>query len=304
MLSTHRLSLLVAFARHGSIAAAAEALGYTPSAVSQQLVRLEQEAGVGLLDRSARSAELTDAGRLLAEHAQLILAAAEDAEAALAAQAGVISGEVRVAALPSAALAFAPLLVRQLRRHRQLRLVFVEAVGPAGVAAVRERVADIALVERWAGAPAADPALFTQHLVHDPLELAVPRRHWLANPDAPVDLGELVDESWIIAPPGEPSRAGVERLMAPYGGVPAGAWEFEGQSVILSLVAHGAGIAAVPALTARVGTAGVVRRAIPGAPVAREIDAVARTSTLARPAVAATLAALRSAAQQLLLPTP
>lgn len=73
MLDSHRLRLLKEFAERGTIVAAATALGYTPSAVSQQLAALEREAGVALLDRTARAAELTDAGRRLAAHAERIL---------------------------------------------------------------------------------------------------------------------------------------------------------------------------------------------------------------------------------------
>src|ERR1035441_2765998 len=84
MLDTHRLRLLKEFAERGTIVAAATALGYTPSAVSQQLATLEREAGGALLDRTARTAELTDAGRRLAGHAERILALVEEAEADLA----------------------------------------------------------------------------------------------------------------------------------------------------------------------------------------------------------------------------
>ena len=86
MLDLHRLRLLQEFAARGSIAAAASALGYTPSAVSQQLAALEREAGLALLDRSARRATLTDAGRRLAAHAERILSMVEEAETALSAQ--------------------------------------------------------------------------------------------------------------------------------------------------------------------------------------------------------------------------
>jgi DNA-binding transcriptional LysR family regulator len=74
MLDLHRLRLLKEFAARGTIARTASVLGYTPSAVSQQLAALEREAGTALLDRSARRAELTDAGRRLAGHAERILA--------------------------------------------------------------------------------------------------------------------------------------------------------------------------------------------------------------------------------------
>ena len=92
MLDLHRLRLLKEFAARGTIAATAAAMGYTPSAVSQQLAALEREAGMALLDRTARSAELTDAGLRLAAHAERILAQVEEAEADLSAAAREPSG--------------------------------------------------------------------------------------------------------------------------------------------------------------------------------------------------------------------
>ena len=108
MLDLHRLRLLREFAARGSIARTAAVLGYTPSAVSQQLAALEREAGTALLDRSARRAELTDAGRRLAGHAERILAMVEEAETDLSGQAREPAGRVVATAFPSAAVAFAP----------------------------------------------------------------------------------------------------------------------------------------------------------------------------------------------------
>src|ERR1700759_3445790 len=92
MLDLHRLRLLAEFAARGSIARTAAVLGYTSSAVSQQLAVLEREAGTPLLDRSARRAELTDAGRRLAAHAERILAMVEEAENDLSAEADEPAG--------------------------------------------------------------------------------------------------------------------------------------------------------------------------------------------------------------------
>ncbi|HYX58211.1 MAG TPA: LysR family transcriptional regulator, partial [Streptosporangiaceae bacterium] len=114
MLDLHRLRLLQEFAARGSIARTAAVLGYTPSAVSQQLAALEREAGTALLDRSARRAELTDAGRRLAGHAERILAMVEEAETDLSAGAAEPAGRVVATAFPSAAVAFAPALARSL----------------------------------------------------------------------------------------------------------------------------------------------------------------------------------------------
>src|SRR3954468_13703983 len=110
MLDVRRLRLLREFAERGSIAATAKALGYTASAVSQQLAVLEREIGTALLDRTARSAELTDAGRRLAGHAERILAMVEEAETDLSAEATEPAGRVVATAFPSAAVAFAPAL--------------------------------------------------------------------------------------------------------------------------------------------------------------------------------------------------
>src|SRR6202035_3995764 len=117
MLDLRRLRLLKEFAERGTITAPAAPLAYTPSAVSQQLAALEREAGTALLDRTARSAGLTDAGRRLARHTERILAMVEEAEADLSAHAAEPSGRVVVTAFPSAAVAFAPALARSLRAH-------------------------------------------------------------------------------------------------------------------------------------------------------------------------------------------
>ena len=116
MLDLHRLRLLTEFAARGSIAKTAAVLGYTSSAVSQQLAALEREAGTALLDRTARRAELTDAGRRLAGHAERILAMVEEAETDLSARATEPAGRVVATAFPSAAVAFAPALARSLRK--------------------------------------------------------------------------------------------------------------------------------------------------------------------------------------------
>src|SRR5260370_15678684 len=108
MLDLRRLRLLKDFAERGTITATAAALGYTPSAVSQQLAALEREAGVILLDRTARSAELTDAGVRLAEHAERILAQVGEAEADLSAQEREPTRPGSVAAVPPPAAAFSP----------------------------------------------------------------------------------------------------------------------------------------------------------------------------------------------------
>ena len=250
MLDLHRLRLLKEFADRGSIAAVAAALGYTPSAVSQQLASLEREAGAALLDRTARSAELTDTGRRLAGHAEHILAAVEAAEADVSAQTEEPAGRVVVTAFPTAAVAFAPTLARSLRAHRGLSLLLRQTRPGEGLRQVRSGEVDIALVDDWTGRlPEREAGVLRfYHLLRDPLVLVVPPGHPMADPAEPVDLRRLREEAWMAAPAGEPSRQAVDLLLAGVGGAPPVPWEFEGLGTILALVARGIGIAAIPAL--------------------------------------------------------
>src|SRR6201981_3025507 len=158
MLDIRRLRMLHEFATRGSIARTADALGYTPSAVSQQLAVLAREAGAQVLERTARSAGLTDAGRRLAIHAERILAMVEEAEADLSAQAAQPSGRVVVTAFPSAAVAFAPALARSLRAHPKLSLLLRQSSPAEGLQLVRSGEVEVAIVDDWTGRMSADLA--------------------------------------------------------------------------------------------------------------------------------------------------
>jgi DNA-binding transcriptional LysR family regulator len=299
MLDTHRLRVLREFAERGTIAATAAALGYTPSAVSQQLAALEREAGAILLDRTARAAELTDAGRRLVDHAERILALIEAAEADLSAARP--TGRVTVTAFPTAAVAFGPALVRRVRANPGMSLLLRETQRrEEGLRLVRTGEADVALVADWTGRlPSSESGVLRFFpLLRDPVVLVVPRGHPAADGSRPVDLDRLRDEPWLAAPAGEPSRQAVERLLAGTGGMPTAPWEFEGLSTVLSLVARGIGIAAVPRLTLVVGDRRVAVRDLPGDGPARQVYAVARGSSVRRPSVAVILAALEAAAER------
>ena len=319
--------MLHEFAARGSIARTAEALGYTPSAVSQQLAVLEKEAGTPLLDRTARSAGLTDAGKRLAIHAERILAMVEAAEADLSAQAAEPSGRVVVAAFPSAAVAFAPALARSLRAHPKLSLLLREADPAEGLQLVRSGEVEAAIVDDWtgrlsalvasppghasmdgagvgdgdsAGADHGQGVLSYYHLVRDPLVLVVARDHPAANPDLPVDLRALRNEPWLAAPSGEPSRQATDRLLAAVGLTPPVPSEFEGLGTVANLVARGLGIAIMPRLAVGAYERRLVVRELPaGLDLARDVFAVARTASVARPSVAVILSALRGAARSI-----
>ena len=318
--------MLHEFAVRGSIARTADALGYTPSAVSQQLAALEREAGMALLDRTARSAGLTDAGRRLARHAERILAMVEEAEADLSAHGSEPSGRVVVTAFPSAAVAFAPALARSLRAHPRLTLLLRQSSPPEGLQLVRSGEVEVAIIDDWTGRvpssldsadsnhgsdsgssshdsgngshDAGNGVLTHYHLLRDPLVLVVERGHPAADPASPVDLRALRNEPWLAAPVGEPSREALDRLLAAVGVTPPVPSEFEGLGTVATLVARGLGIAIMPRLAVGGFERRLVVRELPaGLDLARDIYAVARTASVARPSVAVIITALRGAAK-------
>ena len=154
MLDPRRLAVLREFAAQGTIAGAAEALAFTPSAVSQQLAQLQREAGVELFRKVGRRLELTDAGRTLVARADELLAHVEQIEAELAAQAGELRGTVRVAAFQTAALALViPALERLADAHPRLRVELAEAEAEESLPMLARGGLDVAIAEEYEHAP-------------------------------------------------------------------------------------------------------------------------------------------------------
>jgi DNA-binding transcriptional LysR family regulator len=231
-----RLETFVEVVRCGTFARAAEALSFTPSAVSQQMAKLEAEVGVPLLDGSRRP---TEAGRLLHEHAVGILAAVARAQAGLEALQADQVKRLRLAACPQAAAAVLPRALRILRRRLPGAELIVEEDAAVRAAVLEGRV-DIGV---WA-APAGrdeDPAIVETVLVREPLAVAIAADHPLARFDC-------LDDAMLAATPrvgGPQSR--VTSLPAQ-----------------LAMAAAGEGYALVPALATMPG--GVVLRPLSGAP--------------------------------------
>lgn len=147
MLDVRRMKVLREVAARGSFSAAAAALSFTQSAVSQQVAALEREAGTTLLDRGSRGVRLTEAGRALVSHADAILARIEDAEEELAALAGLRGGRLRIASFQSAGATLVPRAVKAFHdRHPAVELGMVEAEPEEAQARLRSGDIDLALV--------------------------------------------------------------------------------------------------------------------------------------------------------------
>jgi DNA-binding transcriptional LysR family regulator len=172
-----RLETFVEVIRRGTFAGAAEALSFTPSAVSQQMARLEGEAGAPLLVRAAGGVELTEAGRLLHDHALGIVAAVAEARAGLDALRGEQVRRLRIGVCPVAAAAVLPPALRLLRRRLPAAELVLEEDTAAGV---REALLAGRLeAGAWAG-PAGPEQAGETVLMRAPSLVALPERHPLA----------------------------------------------------------------------------------------------------------------------------
>src|SRR5215216_912092 len=165
MLELRRLRLLRELHERGTVAAVAEALQFTPSAVSQQLAMLEREAGVRLLERAGRGVRLTDAALVLVEHAEALLERAALAEADLAAAAGTVAGRARIAGFQSVALRLAMPAMAALAEAEPETALPALAIGDV----------DLVLGDEWQHQPLSLPAgLVRRPLLDDPVHLLLP----------------------------------------------------------------------------------------------------------------------------------
>ncbi|MEV7319532.1 LysR family transcriptional regulator [Streptomyces sp. NPDC093970] len=296
MLNLERLRTLDALARHGSVSGAAEALHVTTSAVSQQMGKLEREVDQQLLARNGRGVRLTDAGRLLAEHAGRILSQVELAQSDLEAHRGQVVGELRVAAFPTAARGLFPAALAALRsRHPALRVRSGELEPENGVAGVVRGDLDLAVVLDWYNKPMPLPeGLVKAPLLDDPAEVALPVGHRLAGRDE-VDLGEFAGDEWITWGEGEFCHEWLMFTLRSRGVEPLIGHRAAETHTQLNLVAAGLGVCIAPLLGRRPVPEGIVTVPLKQR-VRRHVYVVWRADADRRPSIRAAVQALRDAA--------
>ncbi|MEV6350872.1 LysR family transcriptional regulator [Actinoplanes sp. NPDC051851] len=194
-----RLRFLREFEERGTLGAVATALGYSPSAVSQQLTVLEKEAGARLFEKAGRGVRLTDAGHLLAGHARILLAAAEAASADLAALNDEVRGTVRVAGVQSAARRLlVPAVARMMADHSGVRLEVLEVELEQALPELRLSAVDLVISDEYDGHPRPRPDGLRFEVVHEePMRLILPVAHPLAASGDPVPIAALRNEAWI-----------------------------------------------------------------------------------------------------------
>ncbi|RFU83785.1 LysR family transcriptional regulator [Streptomyces triticagri] len=297
MLNLERLRTLDALARHGSVSGAAAGLHVTTSAVSQQMTKLEREVGQQLLVKNGRGVRLTDAGRLLAEHAERILSQVELARSDLEAQRGRAVGELRMAAFPTAARGLFPTALAALRvAHPGLRVRSQEMEPEDGARAVVRGDIDLAVVLDWYNKPLPVPdGLAKAALLDDPADVALPAAHPLAG-RSEARLEEFGDDEWISWPAGEYCHDWLMFTLRAKDIEPRIAHAAGEHHTQLALVEAGLGVCVAPRLGRGPLPAGV--RVVPlRRGMSRQIYAVWRADADRRPSIRAAVEALRTAGE-------
>jgi DNA-binding transcriptional LysR family regulator len=298
MLNVTRLRVLTEVAYRESFSAAAEALAYSQSAVSQQIARLEAETGTKLLERHARGVTLTAAGQTLVGHAQGILARLEAAEMALSAIAGLRGGRLRMASFPTAGATLMPLAIANFRAsHPDVELTLTEGEPQEIVPRLRAGELDLALLFEFAGERALEGDLTGVNLLADPMYLALPAEHPLAERDG-LRLADLALDAWVQTSRSSPCARHVVRCCHAAGFEPNVAFESDDYQTVQGLVAAGVGVALIPELALSVVRQDIVIRALsPGPPIRQVIAAMPAAARLV-PAAPAMLGVLQALARE------
>ncbi|MFI6938886.1 LysR family transcriptional regulator [Streptomyces sp. NPDC050418] len=250
-----RLAALVAVAEAGSITRAAQRLGYTAPALSQQLAKLEREAGTALLVRHHRGARLTAAGELLVARARRVLDELDRARHELAQLTGLSGGRLRIGTFPTAGIHLLPPALSAFRRaHPDVELAVADFEPPAGVTAVADGEVDLALTHTY---EPADPeplprSVRAEVLLVEELVLVTAPGHVLAAGADRLPLADLAGQPLISMAPDHPRRRGVEAALAAAGAAPSVVMETPVYAVVCALASAGLGVAVVPEMVARI----------------------------------------------------
>jgi molybdate transport repressor ModE-like protein len=297
MLDVRRMRVLREVAQRGSFSAAAEALSFTQSAVSQQIAALEREAGATLVERSARGVRLTEAGEAVVRHTEAILARLAEAEAELEAIAGLRGGRLRSAAFESAGSTLMPLAIAAFReRHPAVELSMTLLEPEESLPQLRAGELDLALTFDSHGGANVD-GIALQHLIDDPMYLVVPRDHPLAH-KRNLRLADLADEAWIGGPADCECNRLIRRTCAAAGYDPRIAFETDDYTAVQGFVAAGVGVSLIAELGLRTVRDDIVVRSLGRETPVRHIYAATLAEGYRSPATQAMLEILREVAER------
>ncbi|MHB1234562.1 MAG: LysR family transcriptional regulator [Microbacteriaceae bacterium] len=302
MLDIRRLRLLRELQIRGTLAAVAEALNYTPSAVSQQLALLEREAGIPLLRKSGRRVQLTAQAEILVGHTTILLDRLEQAEAEMAASLTSVGGTVRLAVFQSALLALLPEALSMLNReYPDLRVEVTQREPESALFETWSRDFDLVMAEQYPGHAAPRlPDLDREAIASDTLRLAIPPSGEGARIRS---IAEAEHLPWVMEPPGTASRHWAEQLCRQAGFEPDVRFETPDLHSQIRLIESGNAVAILPDLIWTGRHPPVALIALPGDPHRTVFTSVRRASRN-RPAILACRQVLGRVAQRLVADRP
>lgn len=292
MLDFKRLTLLRELQLRGSIAATARTLGISPSAVSQQLSKLESEAGLPLLEQVGRNIQLTPAARQLVSRVDEAVGVLETAAAELEGRRSRVQGVIRFVAFGTFARSFLPAALQQMSQvHPDVVVEFTQLEPAEALDAVASRRADVAMVDEFTHVPRrADSGFMRTLITNDRMDIYLPHQV--------TDVSGLARLNWVFEPRGTDAYAWSHRFCMELGFEPRVLYDSPDPRLHYELVAAGVAAAFLPRMVFEGLEPERVLRWIPPEAAQRQamfrqIYAVGRRGSQLRPATKGFLQVLR-----------
>ncbi|TCP50973.1 LysR family transcriptional regulator [Tamaricihabitans halophyticus] len=297
-LAIHRLRMLQALARYGTITGAAAALHYTASGVSQQLALLEKEVGAPLFERVGRRIRFTELGRILGKHAEDILAAEERAKAALEQARGALTAQLRIGVFATAAVGLLPRILDDLAlTYPAIEVTTTETDPEEAPVAVRNGELDLGFTIDYMDAPMPwDAGQFRTVVAVERFHMAAPRADFPVG--EAVRLADLANLQWVIAGPKSRFGRAVRAACHREGFEPRVAHQIEEQATAMAMVGSRLGITLVSDLAVPLRPDGVDIIAL-SENLSRKVVLISRATAPHRPALEAFIESARTASAQL-----
>jgi DNA-binding transcriptional LysR family regulator len=299
MLDVRRMKVLREVAARGSFSAAAEALSFTQSAISQQVAALERETGTKLVERGPRGIRLTQAGEVVVKHADAVLARLSCAEEELQALAGLKGGKLAMSTFQSAGATLLPRAISAFAaRYPDVELGLITAEPDEASQLLRAGELDLAVVYGFdSNGDGLDETLDAVPLIEDRYELLLACDHPLAEKSR-IRMADLADERWVNSTGASGCRQIVLRACANAGFEPRVAFETDEILAIQALVANGMGVALLPQLALNAVHPGVAVRPLAGEAPMRWVFATRLGDAFRSPATGAMLQLLVDMAEE------
>ncbi|MCJ9690541.1 LysR substrate-binding domain-containing protein [Rhizobium sp. PRIMUS64] len=299
-----RLKTLRELAIRGTMAAVSDAIGISPSAVSQQISLLEEEVGATLVERRGRGVGITPAGQVLVQHAERMLTVLEEARTDLAEMKRIVAGELTLSSFPSIAASLLPPTIRQLQLDYPALIVSAVEMEPlVSLASLRSWQVDLAIIDDLTLKEDKNPENLEVFPIYDDRIVAVLHKsHPLADKEK-LKLTDLKDEFWAIDTRPNTFSDIIFAMCEARGFTPKIIGRFDAFDVISAMVASRCAISVLPQIRTLLHGAELVTRQF-NPPIKRSILLAIRKGESRRPAVKIVVEALRKGAENMPMTSP